>query len=61
MITVLATRIILALALLVRRAADIMNCNLMVPLRPRHYLVKQRVAGIGRHRRRAFETGGRPA
>jgi len=61
MITTLATRIASAMALLMRRAADIMNRNLMAPRPPQHYLVMQRVAGIGRHRRRAFEAGGRRA
>jgi hypothetical protein len=58
MITTLATRIALALALLARRAADIMNCNSMAPRAPRAYLVPQRVAGNRRHQGRAFDARG---
>ncbi|CCE09699.1 hypothetical protein BRAS3843_330067 [Bradyrhizobium sp. STM 3843] len=61
MIATLAGQIALMLALLARRATDIMNCNLMAPRPPRHYLVMQRVAGSRRHQRRTFETGGRRA
>jgi len=43
---------------LVRRAADIMNRNLMAPHAPQHYLVAQRVAGIRRRQRRAFDVRG---
>ena len=55
MITTLATRVALALALLVRRAVRTMNCNSMVPHAPRAYPVPQRVAGIRRHQGRAFD------
>jgi hypothetical protein len=58
MITTLATRIARALALLVRRAADIMNCNSMAPEAPQAYLVPQRVAGNRRHQGRAFDARG---
>ena len=56
MITTLATRIALALALLVGRAARIMNCNSMAPHASQAYLVPQRVAGIRRHQGRAFDA-----
>jgi hypothetical protein len=58
MITTLARRIAVSFAMLAGRAADIMNCNLMAPHAPQHYLVAQRVAGIRRRQCRAFDTRG---
>ncbi|MCW1995410.1 hypothetical protein ABIE85_006140 [Bradyrhizobium diazoefficiens] len=58
MITTLATRIALALALLARRAVRTMNCNSLVPHATRAYPVPQRVAGVRRHQGRAFDAGG---
>jgi hypothetical protein len=58
MITTLATRVALALVLLLRRAADIMNCNSMAPHAPQAYLLPQRVAGNRRHQGRAFDEHG---
>jgi len=59
MITTLATRIVLALALLVRRAVRNMNWNSMAAPAPQTYLVPQRVAGIGRRQARGFGVRGR--
>jgi hypothetical protein len=59
MITTLATRITLALPLLARRPAAIVNCNLMAPDAPQHYLVSQRVAAVRRHQRRGIDAHGR--
>jgi hypothetical protein len=58
MITILARRIAVTFAMLARRAADIMNCNLMAPHAPQHYLVAQRAAGMKRRQCRAFDTRG---
>jgi hypothetical protein len=58
MITTLARRIAVTFAMLARRAADIMNCNLMAPHAPQHYLVAQRAAGMKRRQCRAFDTRG---
>lgn len=59
MIATLVRRIALALALLVRRAAHIMNVNLVVHAAPQRYLVPQRVAGARRHQQRGFDARGR--
>jgi hypothetical protein len=59
MITTLATRIVLALALLVRRAVRNMNWNSMAAPAPKAYLVPQRVAGIRRRQGRGFDARGR--
>jgi hypothetical protein len=58
MITTMATTVALALALLLRRASHIMNCNSMAPHAPQAYPVPQRVAGIRRRRCRAFDERG---
>jgi hypothetical protein len=58
MITTLATRVALALALPLRRGAEIMNYNSMAPHPPRAYLVPQRVAGNRRRQGRAFGERG---
>jgi hypothetical protein len=59
MITTLATRIVLALVLLVRRAVRNMNWNSMAAPAPKAYLVPQRVAGIRRRQGRGFDARGR--
>jgi hypothetical protein len=59
MITTLATRIVLALVLLVRRAVGNMNWNSMAAPAPKAYLVPQRVAGIRRRQGRGFDARGR--
>lgn len=58
MITTLARRIAVTFAMLARRAAEIVNRNLVATHAPQHYLVAQRVAGMRRHQRRAFDTCG---
>jgi hypothetical protein len=58
MITTLVRRIAVTFAMLARRAADIMNCNLMALHAPQHYLVTQRVAGMRWRQRRVFNAGG---
>lgn len=59
MITTLATRIVLAVALLARRTVRSMNFNLMALHAPQHYLVPQRVADVSRHQHRGFDARGR--
>jgi hypothetical protein len=58
MITTLATRLVLAWELLVRRAARSMNWNSMAALVPQAYLVPQQVAGIGRRKGRGVGARG---
>ena len=58
MITAWAERISVTFATLARRAAEIVNRNLMAPLAPQRYPVAQRAASVRRHKRRAFDTRG---
>jgi len=59
MITTLATRIVLALTLLAKRAVGNMNWNSMAAPAPQAYVTRQRVAGIRRRQGRGFGAHGR--